>query len=253
MSERLPTILLYHQMEEDGRVGKIDEVERTSVSASCFREQIKTLLLEGWQFVPLHSVLAAFSQGPKWPKEHPIVALTFDDGYADILRVSPFLREHRIPATVFLLTESVGKQNLWNPKAYSIRNHLSLAEILQLIPQGFSFEFHGTDHHRLTKFSEEELAVRFARGQEFFEDNLGRRSSVIAYPFGSFDETVLAVAPRFFSYGLSVSQGRWGGAAQYQWNRVEITRDMDAAFLARLLSSPRKQRGALLREWRARH
>jgi peptidoglycan/xylan/chitin deacetylase (PgdA/CDA1 family) len=163
----------------------------------------------------------------------------------------PAIERWGVPVTVFLLTGCVGRENLWNPKAYTVERHLTAQEIGDLQNLGVDFQLHGVDHHRLTKFDEATIESIFERGQRDFKGLFKRDADVIAYPYGAFDETVLAVARRFFAYGLSVTQGRWGGrGSRYCLNRVEVTGWMGPELLPRLLSCPRRERAQMYREWR---
>lgn len=238
--DRLPTVLLYHQLQQT-------PTERTSVTPEAFRSQLLALRQDGWHFVPLATLLPAVLRGGYGRTGLPWLAVTFDDGYADFAGMKEFLADNDVPATVFLLTQSVGSTNLWNPKAHTIAEHLSLADVKELARAGVDFQLHGTDHHRLTKFDRAALEERFRRGCGWFEEVLGRRPSVLAYPYGSFDATVRQTAARYFEYATSVSQGCWGGEeSRYALNRLEIQTWMTPAFLARLLSAPRRQRGRML-------
>ncbi len=49
---------------------------------------------------------------------HRAVAVTFDDGYSDILyRVAPLLEEHQVPATVFVVSGNLGREFWWDELA----------------------------------------------------------------------------------------------------------------------------------------
>lgn len=246
---RVPTILSYHQLHEDGQATE----ERTSLPLSVFEAQILDLLADGWRVVPLADIIPLICRAEPISTEQSTIAITFDDAYVDVLKAAPFLASLKLPATVFVLTDYIGKTNLWNPKAHIIKRHLSRSEMLDLASAGMDFQFHGCDHHRLTKFLPEQLVHLFSRGQASFHAIFGRRASVIAYPFGAFNHDVVEAATQFFRYGLSVSRGSWAGTdSEYRLNRVEVTNGMTARFLLDLLSCDRRKRRALVQQQRLR-
>jgi peptidoglycan/xylan/chitin deacetylase (PgdA/CDA1 family) len=218
-----------------------------------FRTQIETLLADGWRVVPLADIIPLICCRERDAPEEPALAITFDDAYVDVLRAAPWLASRSLPATVFVLTDFIGQTNFWNPKAETITRHLSRAEMLDLAVAGVDFQFHGCDHHRLTKFSREQLDQLFSRGQAAFASVFSRNASIIAYPYGAFNEAVLETAARFFRHGLSVSQGQWAGPeCEYRLNRVEVTNGMTPGFLLKLLSIDRRKRRGLIQEQRLR-
>ena len=75
------------------------------------------------------------------------VAITFDDGYDDILQMLPLLGEHRITITVFVPTAFIGKTNSWD--SFLLKNkrrHLSEEQIKQLVAAGVEFGSHSHSH-----------------------------------------------------------------------------------------------------------
>ena len=71
-----------------------------------FTEQIEALM-QLRRVVPLRWLAAELAQG-RIPKK--VAAVTFDDGYADILtEAKPILERQGCPATVFLVTGAIGK------------------------------------------------------------------------------------------------------------------------------------------------
>lgn len=82
--------------------------------------------------VPLTELLAATVSAPT---ERPPVAITFDDGYVDNLRVAlPILTEAGVPATVFVTTGSLGSDQpfWWDRLAWIILRPVTLPEDLHL-------------------------------------------------------------------------------------------------------------------------
>lgn len=90
-------VLLYHRVIEASE----DPLE-LCVSPSNFSEQMQHIA-KNFDPVPLGDLLATRSPRP--------LAVTFDDGYADnYWNAIPILREHNIPATIFVTSGYVGKK-----------------------------------------------------------------------------------------------------------------------------------------------
>jgi peptidoglycan/xylan/chitin deacetylase (PgdA/CDA1 family) len=95
-----PIIMMYH------RVARIEhDPWQLAVWPERFAEQIECLV-QLRSVVPLSWLVAELARG-RLPKK--VAAVTFDDGYADVLtEASPVLERYTCPATVFLVTDAIG-------------------------------------------------------------------------------------------------------------------------------------------------
>src|SRR5579872_3705746 len=89
-------ILLYHRVAE----GVAADLFSVTVSPRRFAEQVDALAAE-YDVVPLTEV---FSGSP----HRPVIAITFDDGYADNLDAARLLAARDLPATFFLTSGQLG-------------------------------------------------------------------------------------------------------------------------------------------------
>jgi peptidoglycan/xylan/chitin deacetylase (PgdA/CDA1 family) len=177
------------------------------------------------------------------PTDLRLYAVTFDDGYANLAEHLPGLSE-RISPTLFLLTEYTGQSNLtWNTRTPLEQKHLSMQQIVNLTGCDVDMQFHGTDHHNLLKFDEQELHRRFQEGQTWFQQHLGIRPDFIAYPYGYCNRLVCKVAADYFSGGLTVTHGAWCGAeARFALNRLSVPAYLDGEGLVSVLLSAPEER-----------
>lgn len=92
----LPVILMYHRVAEVAC-----DPWRLCVSPANFEAQIKALMQQR-EVVPLEQIFTHRS-------DRPLAAVTFDDGYRDVVtNALPILQAHGCPATLFLATDWVG-------------------------------------------------------------------------------------------------------------------------------------------------
>lgn len=99
-------VLVYHRVLAPGETGF--DPTQSYVSVPEFKEHVEGLLRKRRPVQLADVVGGDVPAGPSF-------AVTFDDGYADNLRVAyPILRDFGMPATVFLTTDAVsGRAALW--------------------------------------------------------------------------------------------------------------------------------------------
>lgn len=145
-----------------------------------------------------------------WQKNRSLsdgVLITFDDGYVGIYDfVWPILNKYNVPAVFFLTTDYLGQDNNWNTRADTIKHHLSASEVQEMAGDSkISFGAHGLTHHRLTKFTKERIKKELQGSKTFIEMLTDRPVLACAYPYGSFNEQVLAIARELFHLGFAAN------------------------------------------------
>jgi len=97
-------ILAYHRVAE---VGFVDpQLDDWNVPPPAFERQVAALK-EVADIIPLPDLPKRLAQAQ--PGDKPVVCLTFDDGYASVLRYAlPILERYQAPATIFLVTKFIG-------------------------------------------------------------------------------------------------------------------------------------------------
>jgi len=103
-------ILGYHRVA-DPRTAHGAEPSAMCVSPSCFEAQMRELCGLG-RPVSLRHLGATLAAGVP---VRGMIAVTFDDGYEDVLKVAlPVLERERIPATVFFVAGNTGEAFWWD-------------------------------------------------------------------------------------------------------------------------------------------
>ena len=132
------------------------------------------------------------------PASAPLqIAITFDDGYQDNLRLAaPVLLSHGFPFTVFATSDFIrsGNKPFLNPG--------ELRELAAL--PGVTIGAHGATHTPLTKCDDRQLREELAGSKHYLEDLLGRPVTTLAYPHGAVDNRVRNAA-RSAGYDLGAT------------------------------------------------
>lgn len=139
-------------------------------------------------------------------RKHLIVC-TFDDGYSNLATiVKPILEKFRFSATVFICTELIGKDNTWNNKDATLREHLSLEDINLLASVGWEIASHGATHRNLLKLNDVEVDYELSTSKKYL-DRLVGYSLTYAYPYGANNKFIQHCVEKYYKYAFAVSQG----------------------------------------------
>jgi peptidoglycan/xylan/chitin deacetylase (PgdA/CDA1 family) len=198
---QLVPVLVYHNLAERSR-------GRMVLAASSFEQQMRHLKASGYRVVSMSELVEWMQLGRQLPRR--AVVLTFDDGYRAFKQHAyPVLRELGFTATLFVYTDYVGAG----------RNAMTWEDLRQLVAEGFDVQAHSKTHGDLKRAPGEadaqhvrRLQQELAEPREIFQRQLGRKSHVLAYPYGSWDEDVLARA-RETGYVAAFSVRRQGNAS----------------------------------------
>ena len=113
----------------------------------------------------------------------PTLAVTFDDGYKDVLTTAaPILVERRLPFSVFVTTGFIrgGSPLYLDPS--------ELKELSRL--PGAAIGSHGASHRPLARLNDAELREELSASRKWLEDLLGAPVTTLSYPHGSVDRRV---------------------------------------------------------------
>jgi peptidoglycan/xylan/chitin deacetylase (PgdA/CDA1 family) len=134
------------------------------------------------------------------------IALTFDDGWFGFYdNAWPVLKDFGFSATVFLITDYVGKTSGWD---YKKAQHLSWEQIQKLSEQGVEFGSHSATHVDLRRLDANRLDYELIGSKRVIEGNLGRPVKYFSYPFGRYNQRVIeAVKNAGYEKAYALSEG----------------------------------------------
>ncbi len=161
-----PPILMYHSIDEQWTKVKL------SVSPEQFREQMKFLRDRHYNVISLDELADLIMSGRRIP--HNTVVITFDDGNENnYTNAFPVLKEYNLPATIFLVSDWIGKENF-----------LKGSQIEEMERAGIEFGSHSRTHASLTGLPKERLKDEIVLSKRAIESVLGKPVTTFCFPFG---------------------------------------------------------------------
>jgi peptidoglycan/xylan/chitin deacetylase (PgdA/CDA1 family) len=192
-------ILTYHSIDNTGSV--------ISVSPDAFAAHVKWLASGA---VAVRSVpdLLASDDG------RPAVALTFDDAFASFATEAwPRLRDHGLPATLFVPTAHVGKTNTWGTMPGGGMPPLQLLDwpaLAQLAREGVTLGAHTRTHADLRMLTDAAMSEEITGSVSDIARETGAKADGFAYPYGYHDDRVVAATRRACAWACTTVLGPLG-------------------------------------------
>lgn len=167
-----PTVLMYHSIG--------DNAAHFTVRAKAFQGHLAFLKSRGFQVVGLDECVRRARAG----ETGKIVALTFDDGYADVAKTAaPILHTYGFPSHVFLIVGRMG-QSYETSSGFSILT-MTWDQARALKNFGVAFGSHTMTHAKLSKLAPEAAREELSRSKEAIERELGSHDHQwLCYPHG---------------------------------------------------------------------
>jgi peptidoglycan/xylan/chitin deacetylase (PgdA/CDA1 family) len=185
--------------------------------------------------VPLGEAAGRLDRSGRLPSG--LAAITFDDGFTGVLEHAlPVLRRHGLPATVFLVAQTLtddGLSPVWvrTPPPWPLTT-LTLDQVLELRDAGVDLQSHSWAHRDLVELGYDACVEDLRTSKELLEDLLGAAVSHLAYPRGLHDADVRRAAERAgYTHAYALPEGR-EEPGPYAVPRVGIHRGNDTRTLA---------------------
>jgi len=184
-------ILMYHIIDD----AKTDIESALCCSPRLFEEQVKYLANSEYTLVNLDDIADILSGNKSF--ETDVVALTFDDGFEDFyLNALPILKRYKVPSTLFVISNMLGKTNNWmSERDFPVRKLISKQQLLSIEEKGVIIGSHSRSHLNLEKHTENAslLNLEINTSKHELENIIGHTIEHFAYPFGKYDNSVIDV------------------------------------------------------------
>ena len=180
---------MYHQV---GEFDRPSSHRATFCHIRRFKSQMAYLHNFGYNVISLGNALnALFFDGTL--SKHSVV-LTFDDGYQNFYDYAfPVLRKYGFPATVFLISNLIGKNAHWlaDDGLFS-RLLMDRETICKLMSENIFFGSHTKSHPSLIHISHDQMVEKIIDSKSNLEEILEEKIEDFCYPNGDFNDEVMA-------------------------------------------------------------
>lgn len=192
-----PVILVYHSVEPKTDKKQTRLQKQYHVFPETFRAQMQYLKDNGYVPIPMKMYQRYLEQGIEIPKKS--VVLTFDDGWKNQYQYAyPILKEFGYPATFYIITSAVGGVS-----------YVTWDEIKEMMQSGMDIQSHTKTHANLAKVDPKKALEELVDSKKVLEEKLGRKITMVAYPYYSQNEAVHALVEQA---GYKLARGGWAKA-----------------------------------------
>jgi peptidoglycan/xylan/chitin deacetylase (PgdA/CDA1 family) len=175
-------VLAYHKITDQW------ELSFTMMYPRNFERQMRYLAKKGY----VGKSLSAYMENPG-DKDF---VLTFDDAYQSVfVNAFPLLKELGFTATVFVLTNYIGKKNTWDFTPGNIYSrHMNEDELKMLHREGWEIASHGENHRAMTGMHPDSVAHELKHSKALIASLTGEEVKTFCFPFGVYNAGVVAMA-----------------------------------------------------------
>ena len=189
-------VLMYHNISEEYAT----EAKDANITPELFRQHMQAILDRGYTPIFINEYYDFIIRGKELP-ENPI-AITFDDGYLSNYEIAyPILKELNIPATIFIVTSTVG---LDESSGKVSTPHFTWDQAREMQESGIiDIHSHSHSHKKLDDMSLAELQFELRMSKYLIERNLEKYCYVFSYPYGRYNEGTLMFA-KYAGYRMQI-------------------------------------------------
>lgn len=253
-------VLIYHNFSWSNNVSGNNKM---LTERNAFIGQMDYLYNNGYQVIPLQSLLKYMSTGEPVPEK--AVVITIDDGYESNYTLAfPILKQYNFPATIFLIAGKVGSNRPDEPAMLSWMEMREMEQSGLVDIQAHSFDLHHKvyenreqtlqgpavvtraylpDRGRRETATEynDKLYQDFIQARTVIESNLHKQVDTMAWPSGAYNLTALRLAREAgFKYLVTIRTGmNQRGDNVQAVRRINVDGQISPAGFAELLEPDR--------------
>ena len=184
-------VFMYHRFGES-------TLPSTNTTIAQLDAHIAELTSGRYTVLPLPEIVSAIREGRNLPDR--TVGLSVDDAFLSLYTEGwPRFREAKLPLTLFVATGAIDR---------GYRNYMSWDQIRELAAAGVAIGSQTESHPHMPTLTPEANAAELARSNKRFEQELGKRPTLFAYPFG---ENSRAVTSTVEQAGFVAAFGQHSG------------------------------------------
>jgi len=235
-------ILTYHQI--DVAPPPPAAFRSLYVAPASFARQMRWLHNLGYRGLSMRDLMP-YLRGEKVGK---VVGLTFDDGYCNNLQYAlPVLQECGFTATCYVMSQLLGKTNVWDLENGVVQADLMTAsQIRQWAQAGMEIGAHTKTHCKLPHMSDADAAREISDCKAELGDVLGVPVEHFCYPYGFYEDRHAAMAQDAgYQSATTTLRGKVRlGADLFQLHRIPVVRSTYMPqFLLKLLTGYENGKG----------
>lgn len=183
-------ILTYHQIADAPSKGTPHR--SLVVAPKDFAGQMAMLSLLGYRGLSMTD-LQPYLRGERVGK---VAGITLDDGYLNNLtHAAPVLEHYGFTATCYVVSQLVGKSNVWDRESGIPDSALmNAAQLKQWIAHGQEVGAHSRHHVHLPQLEVDNAREEIANSKAELEDLLGAPVAHFCYPYGEYGPEHVAMA-----------------------------------------------------------
>lgn len=210
-------VLMYHAVGPKEKIrakdGKLaDWPESLLMDPELFENHLRYLKAQGYTIVSVEQLAHRLEKGESVDK---YVALSFDDGYKNNRDVVlPLLQKYDAKASFFVINREIGQPLFMNDE-----------DIKDMLKAGMELGSHTYSHNPLAKIDTKYLVWEFDTSRYWLKKNYdGYIVRTLAYPNGSYNETVISEAQKYGFYRALTGKVGVNTAASYKKAPMEMYR-----------------------------
>jgi len=185
------------------------------VTPENFSKQMEYIKKNGYEVITLDELVKGIQSNKHFKKNK--VVITFDDGYQDNFKYAyPILTEFHYPATIFLITDYMGKE----------KGFLGWDEIRIMSKNNISFGGHTKNHFYLGIVENNTVAQeQIAGSKRAVEQEIHQPSDYFCYPGGGFNEKIKQLVAQAGYKGACATNRGFAhfNSDVYELKRIKVT------------------------------
>lgn len=203
-AETKAVVIMYHRFGET-------KYPSTNVTLEQFESHLRELQSGGYNVIALADIVDALLGARALPDR--AVGLSIDDAFLSVYTEAwPRLKKAGFPFTLFVATGAVDRK---------LGGYMSWDQIRELAKDGVAIGSQTETHLHMPNAGNEKNLGELERSNKRFEEELGQRPSLIAYPYG---ESSLAVQAVVKEAGFIAAFGQHSGAIGSGGNNFDLPR-----------------------------